>query len=75
MSKFAGLSVSIGTLAIFTITKIFPMLQILLGQHGTYWLLGSIALSSNMFFYFFVPETKGKSFVEIQQHFGKSLET
>ena len=69
----AGLSVSIGTLAIFVITKIFPLLQTLLGQHGTYWLLGSVALSSNMFFYFFVPETKGKSYVEIQQHFGKSL--
>ena len=51
------------------------MLQALLGQHGTYWMLGSIALSSNVFFYFFVPETKGKSFVEIQLKFGKSLET
>ena len=51
------------------------MLQILLGQHGTYWLLGSIALCSNVFFYFFVPETKGKSYVEIQQKFGKSVET
>lgn len=51
------------------------MLQILLGQHGTYWLLGSIALSSNVLFYFFVPETKGKTYVEIQQTFGKSLRT
>ena len=73
--SFPGLSVGIRTLAIFIITKIFPTLQASLGQHGTYWMFGSIALSSNVFFYFFVPETKGKSFVEIQQKFGKSLET
>ena len=74
-SLFIGFSVGIRTLAIFIITKIFPLLQDSLGQHGSYWLLGSIALSSNMFFYFCVPETKGKSFVEIQQKFRKSLET
>ena len=43
-----------------------------MGQAGTYWLLGSIALSSNVFFYFFVPETKGKTFVEIQQCFRRN---
>ena len=70
----SGLSISIADLSVFIITKIFPMLQRRLGQHGTYWLLGSVALCSNAFFYFFVPETKGKSFVEIQLLFGKSME-
>jgi len=50
------------------------MLQRILGQHGTYWLLGSISLSSNAFFFFFVPESKGKSYVEMQLIFGKSIE-
>lgn len=68
------MAIGVVTLTIFTITKIFPMLQLLLGQHGTYWLMGSIALSSNAFFYFFVPETKGKSVLEIQQHFRKYSE-
>ena len=67
------MAIGVVTLTIFTITKIFPMLQLLLGQHGTYWLMGSIALSSNAFFYFFVPETKGKSVLEIQQHFRKLM--
>ena len=68
----SGLSTSLATLAIFTILKVFPILQAALGQAGTYWLLGSIALSSNGFFYFFVPETKGKTFVEIQQCFRRN---
>ena len=63
------MAIGVVTLTIFTITKIFPMLQLLLGQHGTYWLMGSIALSSNAFFYFFVPETKGKSPEEMKAYF------
>lgn len=69
----SGLSYSLATLAIFTILKVFPILQAAMGQAGTYWLLGSIALSSNGFFYFFVPETKGKTFVEIQQCFRRNI--
>ena len=53
----------------FIIPTIFPHLLVLLQPYGTYWLFATIALSSNGFFYFFVPETKGKSLLEIQQRF------
>lgn len=53
----------------FIIPTIFPYLLVLLQPYGTYWLFASIALSSNVFYYFFVPETKGKSLLEIQQRF------
>ena len=49
----------------------FPTLLHLLGSEGTYWLFGSIAMASNIFYYFFMPETKGKSFLEMQQYFLK----
>ena len=40
--------------------QVFPSLVSGLGQHGTYWLFAAVAASSNIFFYFCVPETKGK---------------
>ena len=46
--------------SIITVQKVFPSLVSGLGQHGTYWLFAAVAASSNIFFYFCVPETKGK---------------
>ena len=53
-------------------TKIFPSLLNLLSPAGTYWLLASIAASSNIFYAFFMPETKGKSPLEVKQIFMKN---
>ena len=60
---------SITTLAVFIITKMYPFMLQLVGPHGTYWLFGAIAMASNFFLHFLVPETKGKSFLEMQQFF------
>ena len=65
----SGIITSLAALAIFAITKVFPTLLQLLGAAATYWMFGSIAVVSNVFFYFFIPETKGKSLLEIQQSF------
>ena len=65
----SGVITSLASLAIFIVTKMFPSLLHLMGPHGTYWLFGAIAMASNLFYYFLVPETKGKSFMEMQQHF------
>ena len=54
---------------IFTVTNLFPVLVTHLAPHGAYWVFASVALLSNIFYYFFVPETKGRSLLEIQQHF------
>ena len=67
----AGLNLSLTVMSIFITTKMFPTMIELLGPHWTYWLFGSVALASNIFYYFFVPETKGKSLVEIQNGFKK----
>ena len=54
---------------VFIMTKIFPSLLNLLSPAGTYWLLASVAASSNIFYAFFMPETRGKTAAEIKKIF------
>jgi len=46
----------------------FLTLVAVLGQAGTFWLYGVIALGAWVFVYFLVPETKGKSLEQIEAH-------
>ncbi|HEY5043956.1 MAG TPA: sugar porter family MFS transporter [Verrucomicrobiae bacterium] len=39
-----------------------------LGHAGTFWLYGVIAIGAWVFFYLLVPETKGKSLEQIEEH-------
>ena len=63
------ISVFLATLAIFIVTEMFPILLAVLSQHGTYWLSASISLSSSLFYYFLMPEMRGKTTLEIKQIF------
>ena len=65
----SGVISSLFNLKIFIVVKTFPSLLANLSPHGTYWLLGSICLASNFFYYFFMPETKGKTALEVKQIF------
>ncbi|XP_058059514.1 facilitated trehalose transporter Tret1-like [Anopheles bellator] len=62
-----------GSLAIFTnfglsllVTKTFNPLREGLGEAGTFWLFAGFCLLGAVFVFLFVPETKGKSFAQIQ---------
>jgi hypothetical protein len=46
----------------------FLSLIAVLGQAGTFWLYGVIAVAAWVFFYLLVPETKGKSLEQIEAH-------
>jgi MFS family permease len=47
----------------------FLSLVAVLGHAGTFWLYGVIAIAAWIFFYRFVPETKGKTLEQIEAHF------
>jgi len=67
----SGIVSASSNVPLFVLTKMFPSLLQSLSPPGTYWLLASIALSSNIFYYFFMPETRGKTALEIKQMFSK----
>jgi MFS family permease len=52
----------------------FLSLVSVLGHAGTFWLYGLIAIGAWIFFYWLVPETKGKTLEQIEAHWrsGKS---
>ncbi|KAG5887728.1 hypothetical protein JTB14_035078 [Gonioctena quinquepunctata] len=52
--------------ATFIITMTFPYMAVALDMSGTFWLFSAASLSSIIFIVLLVPETKGKSPLEIQ---------
>lgn len=55
----------------FIVTKFFYDLNTSLGQGGTFWFFAGICIFALCFVIFYVPETKGKSFQEIQELLAK----
>ena len=65
----SGILVSLSTIAIFITTKMFHTLVEVLQPYGVYWLLAGVSLLSNIFYATCMPETKGKSLLEIRKLF------
>lgn len=53
-------------LSSFLVTKFFNSMNSAMGKAGSFWFFGGCCLLTGIFSLFFVPETKGKSFSEIQ---------
>ena len=70
-NKIRGLAMAISTFALwsacFVLTYTFPLLNSWLGVYGTFWVYGFICLSSFLFIYRNLPETKGKSLETIEK--------
>uniref|UniRef100_A0A182PA97 Major facilitator superfamily (MFS) profile domain-containing protein n=1 Tax=Anopheles epiroticus TaxID=199890 RepID=A0A182PA97_9DIPT len=56
----------------FMMSKTFNPLRNGLGEAGTFWLFGGFCLLGAMFVFLFVPETKGKTFDQIQKRLASS---
>lgn len=57
---------SIGWTVSFLIANSFNSMNNAVGQAGTFWIFGGASFAGGVFSILFVPETKGKSFAEIQ---------
>lgn len=53
-------------LSAFMVTLLFPILKEAIGPGPTFWIFTVIAVLSFLYSLFFVPETKGKTIIEIQ---------
>jgi len=76
--KVRGAAMSVATVANWATNLVvavtFLTLVEVLGRPETFWLYGMIAVVAWVFFYFLVPETKGKTLEQIESHWrtGKS---
>ncbi|XP_014204709.1 facilitated trehalose transporter Tret1-like, partial [Copidosoma floridanum] len=68
----SGAMVSIAYLMMFGMIKGFPYLEIRLGMHNLFLFFSITSFISAAFVYIFVPETLGKSFLDIEKHFKNS---
>ncbi|XP_030754410.1 facilitated trehalose transporter Tret1-like [Sitophilus oryzae] len=57
----------IGLLAEFLIATFLPVLEEHVGFYVPFWIFAVISLIAIVFVYFFIPETRSKSFLEIQE--------
>lgn len=64
-----GLTTCSAHLFVFAVVKTFPLIQHIASNHGSFWIYGSISLLGTIFFYFYLPETKGRTLHEIEDYF------
>jgi len=66
-----GVSTCVGHFSIFIVLQTYPLLQDWVTQPGTFAVYGTVSLLSTWFFFYYCPETKGKTLQEIEESFGK----
>ncbi|QGY45732.1 sugar porter family MFS transporter [Maribellus comscasis] len=74
-NRIRGAAMAVATTALwiasFLLTYTFPLLNKLLQAGGTFWLYAFICVAGFLFILKKLPETKGKSLEEIEEHFNK----
>ena len=56
-------------IGMFFATKAFPSLARAVGIHGLFWMFGVSSLLCSLFLYLMLPETRGRSLVQIEEYF------
>lgn len=70
LSSIAG-AVNLGSM--FVVIKTYPDFEAVIGSAGTFWLYSALSLLSCFFVHFCLPESKGKSFKEIEAIYESNL--
>ncbi|CAG9785548.1 unnamed protein product [Diatraea saccharalis] len=73
-SQLSAMASSVNLLSMFTVIKTYHALETVLTSAGTFWMYSCFCSLAFIFVLFVVPETKGKSLAEIEQHFRGSKE-
>lgn len=58
--------------ALFTFTKVFPLLQIKIGLKGVFVIFGVASFLVSIFMFMFQPETKGRTLDQIEDYFNEN---
>ncbi|XP_069704830.1 facilitated trehalose transporter Tret1-like isoform X2 [Periplaneta americana] len=66
---FGGYIFTMNDMAMFGATKLFPSVHTAIGSAGLFWLFGVFSLFCCLFVYLLLPETKGRSLVQIERYF------
>ncbi|XP_069690852.1 facilitated trehalose transporter Tret1-like isoform X1 [Periplaneta americana] len=64
-----GASGSIGYIFGFAANKVYFLMVNSMTLPGTFWFYGGVSLLGTIIFYFFLPETEGRTLHEIEEHF------
>lgn len=65
----SGFSVSCGLLISFAVIKLYPAMEAAMGTANLFAFYGLVSLIAVPFIFFLVPETKGRTLLEIEEYF------
>lgn len=68
-SNASGLSGGVGYIFAFLSNKLFLTMVATLTLSGTFWFYSAVAFIGCIIFYFTLPETEGRTLLEIEEHF------
>uniref|UniRef100_A0AAU6W8N6 Trehalose transporter n=1 Tax=Hyphantria cunea TaxID=39466 RepID=A0AAU6W8N6_HYPCU len=68
-SQLSAMASGVNLIAMFSVIKSYHALDRVLTSAGTFWMYGCFSAVAFFFVLFVVPETKGKSLAEIEEHF------
>uniref|UniRef100_A0A1B6CPI6 Major facilitator superfamily (MFS) profile domain-containing protein n=1 Tax=Clastoptera arizonana TaxID=38151 RepID=A0A1B6CPI6_9HEMI len=70
-----GFTTLISHVCVFIVVKTFPLMKRVFTKHGTFWFYGTVSLVGTLFFYFVLPETKGRTLQEIEDYFSGRIKS
>ncbi|XP_037050880.1 facilitated trehalose transporter Tret1-2 homolog [Bradysia coprophila] len=70
-----GMTTCMAHIFVFIVVKTYPFLAHALYQHGVFMMYGCISFLGTVFFYLYLPETKGKTLQEIEDYFSGRTST